>query len=69
MNYSEIVTLVSTLGFPIVMTGALCWFIYTTMNRFMEILNNVSNSIDKLSLKLDHVEKAIKELQKGDDGK
>lgn len=46
MDAQTIQTLVSSLGFPIIMCGALFWFINKTIKDFTE---SVRNSLDDLS--------------------
>lgn len=61
MDYTNIVQLISTVGFPIVMCGGLCWYInkLTTdhkeeMNGMTEALNNNTTVLQQL---LDKVSK------------
>lgn len=50
MNISEITTLISTLGFPIVCVGAMAWYI--------------AKRLDKMSERMEHLEDAIQEWVK-----
>lgn len=50
MNISEITTLISTLGFPIVCVGAMGWYI--------------AKRLDKMSDRMEHLEDAIQAFLK-----
>lgn len=45
MNINDIATLVSSLGFPIVMCGMMAWYIKYMSDRHKEELNALSNVI------------------------
>lgn len=63
MNYNDIVTLISTVGFPIVMCGALFWYVVKSnqghkeeMDALKDALNANTLAITKLTDKLDSKE-------------
>lgn len=45
---SELVGAISTVGFPIVMCGALCYYIFKTQTALISAINNNSLEISKL---------------------
>ena len=56
MNYEQIVTLVQTVGFPIVMCGALFWYMITQrtahkaeVEKMTDALNNNTVVLQKLA--------------------
>ena len=53
MEYNEIVSLVGSVGFPIVACGGLFWMINTTMKELTSAINNLNYSILKMSEKMD----------------
>lgn len=48
MEYSEIVSLIGSLGFPIVACGALFWMMNTTMKEFKETVSENTKAITQL---------------------
>ena len=57
---SSILTAISTVGFPIVMCGILCWYIQkendsnrTKIDKMSDALNNNTNVLGKLLERLD----------------
>lgn len=48
MNTDSVITLIGTLGFPIVMCGALCFYIYKVQTKLQEIINDNTKAIEKL---------------------
>ncbi|MCQ2211510.1 MAG: hypothetical protein MJZ34_14600 [Paludibacteraceae bacterium] len=57
MEMNTIVTLIGSLGFPIVCCGAMFWYINTTMKQFTETMNQNTKMIEKLVNKLNSIEK------------
>lgn len=49
------VTVVSTLGFPIAMCAALCWFINKKDEQTNKTILAVTEAINKLSTKIDEL--------------
>lgn len=47
MTPNEIVSVVQSVGFPIVMVGAMAWFVYYMYNKFMEQLQEQRDSHTK----------------------
>lgn len=47
MTPSEIVSVVQSVGFPIVMVGAMGWFVYYMYNKFMEEMEEQRDSHTK----------------------
>lgn len=45
---SEIIGAISTVGFPIVMCGGLCYYIFKTQTALISAINNNSLEIAKL---------------------
>ena len=45
---NEIISAVSTVGFPIVMCGVLCYYIFKTQTALIAAINNNSLEIAKL---------------------
>lgn len=66
MDYNMLLTMITTVGFPIVMTGGVCWFVVYLMKfierqndrhdiesqKFTEALNNNTLVLQKLCTKL-----------------
>lgn len=52
----SLVQIVSSVGFPIAMCGALCWYIYTVQNKLQELVQHNTEAIRELILKLDKLE-------------
>lgn len=48
MEYNELVTIISTVGFPIVACGALFYMINTTMKELKEAINSLDKTIQSL---------------------
>lgn len=46
--FMDWVQVVSTIGFPIAMCGALCWFIVKTMTALTAAINGLSDEIHDL---------------------
>lgn len=45
MNPETITSLISTVGFPIVMVGVLCWFIWWRTNAFSQTLKEIEEDL------------------------
>ena len=52
---SSLITAISTVGFPIVMCGALFWYIQVKVDKMTEALNANTLVITKLLERLDNV--------------
>ena len=48
MEYNELVTIISTVGFPIVACGALFYMINTTMKELKDAINSLDKTIQSL---------------------
>lgn len=48
MEFNEIVTAISTVGFPIVACGALFYMINTTMKELTNVINKLDKTISKI---------------------
>lgn len=57
MDINSIATIISMLGFPVVMCGALCFYIYKVQTRLQEIINDNTKMMEKL---IDRIDKMIK---------
>lgn len=53
MNSVDIISLVSSLGFPIVMCGGLCWYIVKRQDKMNEVIDNNTKAIMLLVNELD----------------
>ncbi len=53
MEFNDIVTAISTVGFPIVACGALYYMINTTMKELKEVIENLDKTISTLIVKKD----------------
>lgn len=58
MNYEQIVTLIGSLGFPIVVCFILFWFINKTIEEVKDTVDNNTRMVEKL---LDKINKEGKE--------
>lgn len=54
MDANIIVQLVGSLGFPIVASGALFWYIVKQQDKITEALNNNTQALMKLAEKVDN---------------
>ena len=57
MNIDSIAAIISMLGFPIVMCGALCFYIYKVQTKLQEIIQDNTKTMEKL---VDRLDKMIK---------
>lgn len=48
MEFNDIVTAISTVGFPIVACGALFYMINTTVKELTNVITNLDKTISKL---------------------
>lgn len=48
MDANTIVSIISSVGFPIVACGAMAWFIATTFRSFNELMSKNNNLMDEL---------------------
>ena len=46
MDISEIVTVISTVGFPIAMCLILCWYVMQTNKSYREDIKSLQQSVD-----------------------
>ena len=53
MEYNEIVSLIGSVGFPIVACGGLFWMLNTTMKELTTAIDGLNLSIIKMTNKLD----------------
>ena len=59
MSTDNLVTLIGTLGFPIVMCGALCFYIYKVQTKLQDIITENTKMLEKLIDRMDKVMKSI----------
>ena len=52
MTVQDIVTLISGVGFPIVMCGVLCFFINKRTERYLTSIEDITAAITELSNKI-----------------
>ena len=52
MDFSEVMQMVSTVGFPIVAAGVLMWFLSTKMTTLDQALQNNTSAMQRLLDKL-----------------
>lgn len=50
---NEVVKAISSVGFPIVMCGVLFWYIYKVESQLTEAINQLTQVITRLEIKLD----------------
>lgn len=50
---NDVLTAISTVGFPTVMCGALCYYIYKVQTPLIEAINKNSEAISKLASALE----------------
>ena len=48
MNYDNIITMISSVGFPIVACGALAWFVNTTLKRLTDSVDSLVKLVEKV---------------------
>ena len=48
MEFNEVLTAISTVGFPIVACGALYYMINTTMKELTNVINKLDKTIGKI---------------------
>lgn len=53
MDVNVIAQLITSFGFPIVMCGALCWYVYKVQTKLTDIVNENTAAIRELIYKLD----------------
>ena len=53
---NEILNAISVVGFPIVMCGMLCYYIFKTQNELIKAINNNTLEICKLIERIDNNE-------------
>lgn len=59
MNINDIATIISMLGFPVCMCGALCFYIYKVQTKLQEIINENSKTLEKL---VDRIDKLLRTI-------
>lgn len=64
MNTNDIVTLISSVGFPIVMCGALIYYIMHNQEKSDKTINDLSETIEQNSKVLTELTTLIKTLVK-----
>lgn len=57
MSIDSLATIIGMLGFPIVMCGALCFYIYKVQTKLQEIIQDNTRTMEKL---VDRLDKMIK---------
>jgi hypothetical protein len=58
---NDVLTAISTVGFPTVMCGALCYYIYKVQTPLIEAINKNSEAITKMASALEVKENGEKE--------
>lgn len=58
---NDVLTAISTVGFPAVMCGALCYYIYKVQTPLIEAINKNSEAITKMASALEVKENGEKE--------
>ena len=58
---NDVLTAISTVGFPAVMCGALCYYIYKVQTPLIEAINKNSEAITKMASALEAKENGEKE--------
>ena len=61
MDGSTITSLIASVGFPIVMCGVLCWYVYNVQSKLTDIVNENTAAIKELIIKLEHIGKEDKD--------
>lgn len=61
MDISTITSLVTTVGFPIVMCGALFWYMMKQDEQHKETLDKLSTALDNNTLALTKLESKLKD--------
>lgn len=66
MNYQEVIQLITTVGFPIVMCGCMGWFVVDQTNRHREEISKLNEQhTDEMSTVIEAINNntlALKEL-------
>lgn len=57
MSFDQIVQLISSVGFPIVMCGALCFYVYKNTTSMQSAIEKLEDAIKELIIKLDKDDK------------
>lgn len=52
---NEWVTIISSVGFPIAMCSALCWYVYKVQTKLTDIINANTSAIRELIQKIDNM--------------
>lgn len=64
MNVNDVTTLISTIGFPIVMCGAMAWYIKhlteTHRNEVNELVESIHKNTEKIIELIDSVREVLK---------
>lgn len=61
MDGATIVSTISSVGFPIVMCLILMWYIKDTHTKLTEAIQNLTQAVVKLEVRLDKIEDKAKE--------
>lgn len=54
MSFDQIVQLIGSVGFPIVMCFALCYYIYKSNSEMTKAINDLQDAIQTLVQKMDN---------------
>ena len=60
---NDIVNIISTVGFPIAMCGAVSYFLYVIINRMMLQIDRFGDSLDKFNNTLTIMDKRIENIE------
>lgn len=56
MDANTVIQTISSVGFPIVMCLILAWYIKNTHEKLIEAIQNLTNAVAKLEVRLDQLE-------------
>lgn len=60
---NDVLTAISTVGFPAVMCGALCYYIYKVQTPLIEAINKNSEAISKMASAMEVQKRGEKETE------
>ena len=61
-NMNDIVSVISTVGFPIACAIALGWYAMTTTNKIIALTEKVTDALSKSAAAMEEIKDAIKEI-------
>lgn len=57
MDVNVIAQLITSFGFPIVMCGVLCWYVYNVQTKLTDIISKNTDAIRELIIKIENMRK------------